>query len=101
MEVVNDLIRMASPNVLLLQEAKIDEGNLLSISNQKWKTNVGKVVSARGTASGITTLWPENHFSLISSHATQHWIYTEIHHSQSKTTRSFFNLYVSVNYQET
>ena len=77
-EVVNDLIRMASPNVLLLQEAKIDEGSLLSISNQKWKTNVGKVVSARGTVGGIATLWIENSFSLEHSHITQHWILSEL-----------------------
>ena len=56
-EVVNDLIRMASPDVLLLQEIKIDDDILLSISSKKWKMNVGKDVSARGTAGGIATLW--------------------------------------------
>ena len=78
MEVVNDLIRMASPDVLLLQETKIDEDNLLSISNKKWKMNVGKVVSARGTAGGIETLWKENSFSLEHSHTMQHWILSEL-----------------------
>ena len=56
-EYVNDLIRMDSLDVLMLQETKIDEDSLLSISCKRWKTNVGKVVSARGTAGGITTLW--------------------------------------------
>ena len=69
-EVVKDLIRMASPNIILLQETKIEEDCLLSLSNKFWKTNIGKVVSARGTTGRIATLWPENHFSLISSHAT-------------------------------
>ena len=63
-EVVNDLIRMASPDFLLLQETKIDEDSLLSISNKKWKTNVGKAMSARGTIGGIATLWTKNAFSL-------------------------------------
>ena len=49
-ESVNDLIRMASPNVLMLQETKIDEDSLLSTSYKRWKTNVGKAVSARGFA---------------------------------------------------
>ena len=71
-EAVNDLIRVASPNVLLLQETKIDEDNLLSISNTKWNLNVGKAVSARGTVGGIATLWKENYFSLEHSHSTQH-----------------------------
>ena len=63
-EPVNDLIRMASPDVLMLQETKIDEDSILSISSKRWKTNVGKVVSARGIAGGITTLWKENVFSM-------------------------------------
>ena len=61
-EAVNDLIRMASPDFLLLQETKIDEDSLLSIRNKKWKMNVGKVVSTRGTTGGIATLWTENLF---------------------------------------
>ena len=73
-EVVNDLIRMDSPDVLLLKETKIDEDNLLSIINKKWKMNVGKAVSARGTAGGIATLWKEKSFSLEHSHTTQHCI---------------------------
>ena len=100
MEDVKDLIRMASPSIPLLQETKIEEECLLSLSKKKWKTNFGKVVSARGTASGIATLWPQNLFSLLSSHATQHWIFIEIHNSISKTTLSLFNLYVPVNYHE-
>ena len=55
-EVVNDLIIMASPDILMLQETKMDEDSLLSISCKRWKMNVGKAVSARGTAYGIVTL---------------------------------------------
>ena len=62
-EDVKDLLRMDSLVILLLQETKIEEDFLLSLSNKNWKMNVGKVVSARGTAGGITALWPEN-FSL-------------------------------------
>ena len=71
-ESVNDLIRMASPYILMLQETKIDEDNLLSTCCKRWKTNVGKAVSARGTAGGIATLWAENSFSLENSFTTQH-----------------------------
>ena len=77
-EAVKDLLRMVSPYVLLLQETKIDEDSLQSLSNKKWKTNVGKVVSARGSAGGIATLWTENLFSLVNSHVTQHWIFSEL-----------------------
>ena len=99
-EVVNDLIRMDSLDILLLQETKIDEDNLLSISNKKWNLNVGKAVTARGTAGGIATLWTEKYFSLEHSHSTWHWMLTELHHSQSMNLTSLFNIYVLVNFQE-
>ena len=68
--VVKDLSRMASLDVLLLQETKIEEDCLLSLSNKNWKTNMGIGVSARGSASGIYTLWSENLFSSVKAHAT-------------------------------
>ena len=91
---------MASPDVLMLQETKIDKDSLLSISCKRWKTNVGKVVSARGTAGGIATLWSEDVFSLENSFTSQHWIFTKLGHIPSKQTICLFNLYVSVNSQE-
>ena len=47
-EVVKDVLRIASPDVLMLQETKIEEGNLLSLSKKIWKKNAGKAVSAWG-----------------------------------------------------
>ena len=99
-EVVKDLLRMDSLNVLLLQETKIDEDTLLSLSKKKWNKNVGLVVSARGFAGGIATLWTENLFSLTNSHVMQHWIFSELRHIPSKTSLTLFNLYVPVNSQE-
>ena len=96
-EVVNDIIRMASPDVLLLQETKINEDSILSISSKKWKMNVGKDVSARGNAGGIATLWKENVFTLEQSHTLQHWIFSELRHTPSQKSFCLFNLYVPVN----
>ena len=55
-ESIKDLIRMASPNVLLLQEIKIEEDTLISLSKNIWKKNAGKVVSAWGSSGGLATL---------------------------------------------
>ena len=99
-ESVNDLIKMASPDVLMLQETKIDEDSLLSTSCKKWKTNVGKAVRAKGTAGGIATLWSKNSFSLENSFNMQHWIFTKLCHIPSKQSIYLFNLYVPVNSQE-
>ena len=47
---VKDLTKMASPIVLLLQETKVDEETLLSLSKMNWNKNVGITVSARGSS---------------------------------------------------
>ena len=87
-------------DILLLQETKIEEDVLLSISRTKWKKNAGKEVSARGTLGGLATLWSENKFLLKSSFATQHQIYTELRHISNKISTTLFNLYVPVNFKE-
>ena len=66
-EAVKYLIKMASPNVLLLQETKIEEETLLSLIKTKWKKNIGKEVSARGSSAGLETLWTEEMFSMENS----------------------------------
>ena len=84
----------------MLQETKIDEESILSISSKRWKLNVGKAVSARGTAGGIATLWTGNDFTLENSHRSQHWIFTKLRHIPSKKVICLFNLYVPVNLHE-
>ena len=69
-EAVKDLMRMNSIDILLLQETKIEEEALLLLSKTKWKMNVSKVVSARGTFGGLATLWCEDNFHLKSSFVT-------------------------------
>ena len=77
-EAVKDLIKMASLDILLLQETKIQEETLLSLSKTKWKNNAGKAVSARGSSGGLATLWTKDMFFMENSFETQHWIYTEL-----------------------
>ena len=61
---------MASPDVLLLQETKILEEIILSLSKTKGKKNIGKVVSERGSYGGLETLWREEMFSIENSFET-------------------------------
>ena len=61
-EAAKYLMRMDSTNILLLQETKIEEESLLLLSKTKWKMNVGKVVSVRGTYGGLSTLWCGENF---------------------------------------
>ena len=56
-EAVKDLLRMASPDILLLQETKIEEDSLLSLIKKNWKKDAGMDVSAQGSSGGLATLW--------------------------------------------
>jgi exonuclease III len=56
-EVVQDLLKIDPPKILLLQERKIEGDTLLEINKQKWKKNLGKAISARGSLGGLATLW--------------------------------------------
>ena len=97
-EVVKNLMKLAPTDLLLLQETKIEEDALLLISKNKWNLTSGKAVSARGSCGGLAILWCEDNFQLKNEYATQHWIFSELLHYNSKITFSLFNLYVPVNY---
>ena len=95
-EAVKDLLKIETPEILMLQETKIEGDSLLQINSNKWKKNAGKAISIKGSSRGLATLWADEEFTLESSFDTQHWIYTELHHKTSKLILSLFNLYVPV-----
>ena len=91
---------MESPNILLLQETKIDKDSLLFLSKNKWNMDNGIAISARCTCGGLTTIWPMDKFTLLSSFASQHWIFSELQCFVRKIYVALFNLYVPVNHVE-
>eukprot|EP00253_Pinus_taeda_P025214 PITA_25214 len=93
-------MKIEPSDILLLQETKIDGQALKDISKSKWKKNEGIAVSSRGTSGGVATLWSKDLFHLSNYHETQHWIFMELKHLESKLTIALFNLYVPVNYVE-
>ena len=99
-EAVEDFLKIESPDFLMLQNTKIKGETLLDLSRIKWKRNVGKVVSARGSSGGLAMVWSEEMFQLVSSFETWHQIYTELCHKINKISISLFNLYVLVHFLE-
>jgi len=95
---VKDLMKIETPEILMLQEAKIEGEALLELRRTNWKTKAGMVVSARGTSGGLATFWMEELFQQENSFKTQHWIYTKLRHKESKLTLALFNLYVPILY---
>ena len=92
LEVVKDILKIETPDILMLQETKIEGVNLLDLSRTKWRLNSGKVVNARGSSGGLAMVWSEDMFELVSSFETQHWILTDFCNQVNKTSIALFNL---------
>jgi exonuclease III len=95
-EALRDLVRLENPEVLLIQETKLEEKDLLRISQSFWKKGPGKAVSARGASGGLATFWDSSKLELVEEFDTMHWIYTKLNHKGSDHQVSLFNLYVPV-----
>ena len=64
---MRDLIRISNPDILLIQEAKMEEESFLQTTHLFWKNGVGLAKSARGAFGAIDTLWKKEAFDLIQS----------------------------------
>ena len=99
-EALKDIVRLYKPEVLLIQETKLEDVFLLQASKVFWKKGQVKAVSLRGASGGIATYWDTSKFELTSEESNMHWIFTKILHKESGHQVSLFNLYVSVSFSE-
>ena len=99
-ESLKDIVRLYKPEVLLIQETKLEGVVLLQASKVFWKKGQGKAVSARGAPGGIATCWDTSKFKLTSEESNMHWIFTKLLHKESGHQVSLFNLYVPVSFSE-
>ena len=70
-ESVKYILKIETPDILMLQETKIEGGTLLDLSRTKWKLNSGKAVSARGSSGGLATVRSKDMFEMVSSFERQ------------------------------
>ena len=95
---MRSLIQISQPDLLLIQETKMEKETFLQLSKKNWKKGGGLVVSSRGASGGIGTLWDVHKFDLIESKHCIHWILTKLLHKDSNTLVSLFNIYVPTLY---
>lgn len=74
---------MENPDLVMIQETKVDEEKILGLGKNNWRKKDGIAVSTRGASGGLATLWNKNFFELHGAFTTQHWIYTELTHHAS------------------
>ena len=80
---MKDLVRINKPEILLVQETKLEGDLALQAGNLFWKKGPGKAVSSRGALRGLATFWDSSKFDLLSIHSTMHWIFTIFIHKDS------------------
>ena len=62
-ETMKDLIRLSQPDIVLIQEAKMEKEAFLQVSRKLWNKGGGLFVGSRGASRGIGTLWDVRNLS--------------------------------------
>ena len=94
-EAMLDLISLHHPDILLIQETKLEETAFLQTSKKFWKKKGAAALSSRGASGGIGTLWDERKFEAIVIKNSTHWILTVLKHKESNSLVSIVNLFAT------
>jgi ribonuclease HI/exonuclease III len=92
-DALKDILKSSKASILLLQETKMSQQDVLRTLSKVWKGSQGVAENARGASGGICTLWDASIFDMISSHTCMHWIHTKVHHKSTGCQVSLFNIY--------
>jgi len=90
------LMRIATPDVLLIQKTKLEEQHFFQVRKNLWNSSEGIAISSQGASGRLGTLWNPNKLDLIQTYASSHWILTILCHKDSGLQVSLFNIYVLV-----
>eukprot|EP00253_Pinus_taeda_P015611 PITA_15611 len=99
-EAVKSLIRSEYPDILLIQETKMEDKAFLHIGKNLWKKSEGQAVSARGASGGLGTLWNPSKLTRVKEIANTHWLFSKLKHVDTDETLCLFNVYIPVNARE-
>ena len=95
-EALKDLIRIHNPEILLVQETKMEETSILQVGKKFWKKGPGIANNSRGASGGISTFWDSSLYDLEAEEHEMHWVFSKLIHKPSGRMVSLFNLYVPV-----
>ena len=97
---MKDLILLAHPDILLIQETKMEKDMFLQVSTKFWKKGGRSAVNSRGASGGIGTLWDNQKFELVEAKHNPHWILTTLLQKETNNQVRLFNMYVPVSYAD-
>eukprot|EP00253_Pinus_taeda_P008466 PITA_08466 len=99
-EATRSLIRREAPDILLIQETKMEDKEFLQISKKIWKGSSGHAVSALGASRGLGSLWNPLKYRLVSDLHNTHWLFLKLQPLDSGEAVNLFNVYVPTNIEE-
>ena len=97
---MKDLVQIHNPNILLVQQTKLEEAAILQAGKKFWKKGPGIANNSKGASGGIATFWDSTLYDLDAEERALHWVFTKLIHKLSSRTVSLFNLYVHVLHSE-
>ena len=96
-EAVRSLIRTETPDILLVQETKLEDIAFLQASKKLWMKSEASAILAQGASGGIDTLWNDNKFIVLLEVRNTHWLSLKMQNLDTKETFCLFNVYSPVN----
>jgi exonuclease III len=99
-QALRDLIRKENSTILLIQETKLGENEVLNLAVKFWRNNTGLVQSSHGASGGLGTFWDNAHFFLQNSCKKKHIVVTGLEHRASGLLFNIINVYGLVLYGE-
>ena len=97
-EAIKDIIKSEKAGILLIQETKMSEAEIMGLS-RIWKNYHGKAISSKGASGGIATLI-SNKFSIKSTMESQQWLLTEIQEKDDANSLYICNVYGPMHYKD-
>jgi exonuclease III len=99
-EDLGKLIHSEKPSILLIQETKLRDTEILLEMQKNWKKSKGSTISARGASGGLCTLWNSELFLLDEIFQETNWIMVKLIHLASGKIYHIVNIYMPNNYWE-
>jgi exonuclease III len=100
MEAISDLMRSKHPNVLLIQETKLLDTQIMEVGKTQCRGSEEALTNSKGASRGICT--PSNNEILEENQIifSQRSIYTDLVCRKTSMHFNIFNMYATMQYRE-
>ena len=92
-EALKNIINNEKPDIILIQETKILEDEVMIRSPIFCKSSVAKAISSRGTSGGIKTFCRVDKFNIKSTKENTHWLLVEVKNKSNLELIYICNIY--------